>query len=142
MDWRATAPQEVQQDFDMLLRDAVDAVAQILAEADSFAPLMLVIDQSGRKGMRSSQPRDLGTDEQAIIDRLQIGGDRIALRARASVFDVTVSAPFAGSAIKTVLEHRAGWAVDVLVPYLVSPAEIRIDLDAANGAVGTRRLWS
>ncbi|MFC9892504.1 hypothetical protein ACFVMC_02305 [Nocardia sp. NPDC127579] len=54
---------------------------------------------------------------------------------------MTVSKPFTGTAIKTVLEHRAGWALDVLVPYLVSRDEIRIDLDAADGAVGIRRLW-
>jgi len=141
LDWRTTAPQEVQNDFDTLLRDAVDAVAKALTTTDSFSPLMLVIDQSGRKGLRMSQPRHSSADEQTIIDGLQLAGDRIALRARTSVFDVTVTAPFSGTAIKAVLEHRTGWAVDVLVPYLVNPNEVRIDLDAASGAVATRRLW-
>ncbi|MEU7139687.1 hypothetical protein ABZ942_09595 [Nocardia sp. NPDC046473] len=141
MDWRAQAPPQVQDDYDMLLRDGVDAAAQILAESDSFAPFMLVIDQTGRKTLRRlAQPRVHG-GEQTATSAMETGTDRSTLRARATVFDVTVSAPFAGSAIKAVLEHRDGPAVDVLVPYTATPDELRIDFTAADGAVGTGRLW-
>ncbi|MFD6155341.1 hypothetical protein ACFWF7_13120 [Nocardia sp. NPDC060256] len=142
MDWRAQAPPQVQDDYDTLLRDGVDAAAQILAESDSFAPFMLVIDQTGRKTLRRlAQPRADG-GEQTATSAMETGADRSTLRARATVFDVTVSAPFTGSAIKTVLEHRDGPAVDVLVPYTATPDELRIDFNAADGAVGTGRLWA
>ncbi|MEV0342950.1 hypothetical protein AB0H49_28390 [Nocardia sp. NPDC050713] len=141
MDWRAATPQDVQDDFDSLLRDGVNAVARALGNADSFTPFMLVIDRSGRKGIRMSEHRPGSADEQTLTAALQVGTDRAELRARATVFDVTVSVPFAGAAIKAVLEHSSGLAIDVLVPYSATAEQVQIDLNAADAAVGTRRLW-
>ncbi|WP_405159910.1 hypothetical protein OG203_26055 [Nocardia sp. NBC_01499] len=142
MDWRTQAPPQVRDDYDMLLRDGVDAAAKILAESDSFAPFMLVIERTGRKSFRELAQARANGSEQTVTGALEIGTDRGILRARATVFDVTVSAPFTGSAIKAVLEHRDGPAVDVLVPYTATPDDLRIDFNAADGAVGTPQLWA
>ncbi|MET8878376.1 hypothetical protein [Nocardia sp. NPDC004604] len=142
MDWRTQAPPHVQDDYDTLLRDGVDAAAHILAESESFAPFMLVIDSAGRKSMRRYTQQRGNGGEQTATSAMEIGADRTTLRARATVFDVTVSAPFTGSAIKAVLEHRDGPAVDVLVPYTATPDQLQIDFNAADGAVGTARLWT
>lgn len=141
MDWNRIAPQDVRDDVDNLLRDAVNAVAQVLEEADSFAPFMLVVEHSGRKVMRMPERPNASIDEQTHIEALQAVDDRTTLRARVSVFDVTVSTPFTGAAIKATVEHCTGLAIDVLVPYQVTADEVRIDLEAANRALGPRKLW-
>ncbi|GAA5064085.1 hypothetical protein [Nocardia callitridis] len=140
MDWRATASQQVQDDLDGLLRDSVNAVARMLGTANSFNPFMLVIENSGGKSMRLA-PNGFGGGQESIIAALAAADDSALLRARVSVFDVTAAAPVGGDAIKVVLEHRDGVALDVLVPYSVTAESIDIDLNSANGARGAARLW-
>lgn len=132
----------MQDDVDHLLRDSVNAVARALGDDDSFAPFMLVIDRHGRKTMRMSPDRADTADERLLTAVLEVPGDRRALRARATVFDVTVSAPFVGTAVKVAVEHSGGVAIDILVPYTVTADEVRIDLDSAAAAVGARKLWN
>ncbi|MFD4458469.1 hypothetical protein [Nocardia sp. NPDC058480] len=141
MDWRTVAPQHVQDDYDTLLRDGVEAAAQVLAEAESFQPFMLVIDRAGRKGMRRFAGQSVIGEEHAVTATIELPGDRVTLRARVIVFDVTVSAPFFGTAVKALLEHREGPAIDVLVPYVATRDDLRIDFTRADGAVGVSRLW-
>lgn len=131
----------MQDDVDDLLRDSVNAVAQALGDDDSFAPFMLVIDRRGHKEMRMFESRSGSDDERRLIAAMEAAGDRKTLRARATVVDVTVSAPFTGTAIKVALEHSSGLAIDVLVPYTATPDEVRIGLDSADAAIGTRKLW-
>jgi hypothetical protein len=66
----------------------------------NFAPFMLVIERSGGRSLR-----ELGV---AVGSALQDDGDIGALRARATVLDVTVRAPFTGDAITVKLEHSRG----------------------------------
>ncbi|MBJ8338750.1 hypothetical protein JGU71_07615 [Antrihabitans sp. YC3-6] len=84
----------------------------------------------------------LGTDDELAIQRsLELPEDEQNLLARATVFDVTVQAPFTGDAIKVLLEHRDRIALDVLVPYAAADDSVDIDMDRANAASGEVRLW-
>lgn len=103
---------------------------------------MLVVDHTDAKQLRRSARSTTSHDEQTATRALEMARDRSTLRARAVVFDVTVSAPFTGDAVKVLLEHCDGFAVDVLVPYIATAEDLRVDLDAANAAVGTQALWA
>lgn len=72
---------------------------------------------------------------------LQDQADAEDLRARATVLDVTVRAPYSGDAINVRLEHREGRAIDILVPYRTSAEGITIDGDAMTASVDVARLW-
>lgn len=77
----------------------------------------------------------------AVMSALQNDGDDRLLRARVTVLDVTVRAPFAGDAINIRLEHRDGPAVDVLVPYRTTAEGVIIDAEAMTTSVDTPNLW-
>ncbi|MCP2276190.1 hypothetical protein [Nocardia amikacinitolerans] len=142
MGWRSTASQQAQNDLDTLLRDSVTAVARTFETADSFDPFMLVVDIDGNTAIRKLPPGNPATrTEQQFITAVQLANDRERLRARVAVFDVTATAPITGDAIKALLEHREGIAIDVLVPYAITSDSLDIRLAAANAAVGTPRLW-
>jgi len=141
MEWNIDAPQNVVDDLDTLFRDAVDAAANTLADSAAFTPFMLVIDRPGGKAMRASG-RSAGTDELTITRMLQRDGDNAALRARVTVFDVTVSAPFRGDATEVAFEHSTGLAVDLLVPYTVTSDSLEINLDGTDAVTGIGRLWA
>ncbi|MFF0532796.1 hypothetical protein ACFYT3_31035 [Nocardia amikacinitolerans] len=141
MDWRSTASRQAQNDLDTLLRDSVNAVARTFETADSFDPFMLVIDLDGHTAIRKTPPGATRTEQQ-FLTAVQLPTDRERLRARVAVFDVTATAPITGDAIKALLEHREGIAIDVLVPYTITPDSLDIRLTAANAAVATPRLWA
>ncbi|MBU8820402.1 hypothetical protein KL864_31490 [Mycolicibacterium goodii] len=141
MDWRAALSQAAQADLDQLFGDSIQ-VAAIGLEHQNLTPFMLVIAANGERAMRNLA---LGTSQrnvEAVITALQDPSDAERLRARATVLDVTVRAPFAGDAINVRLEHREGSAIDILVPYHgTSDGGITIDGEALTAAVDVARLW-
>ncbi|MGW4365675.1 hypothetical protein ACWEKT_08520 [Nocardia takedensis] len=141
MDWRTETTAQVRADYDALLRDAVDAAAEMLSESDSFVPFMLVLERDGGKRLRRTGGSRVSRDESAATRALESARDRADLRARAVVLDVTVSAPFVGDAVKVVLEHRDGIPIVVLVPYTATVEDLQVDLGAAHAAVGSKVLW-
>jgi hypothetical protein len=94
---------------------------------------MLVIKRSGGRSFR-----ELGV---AVASTLQDDGDTGALRARATVLDVTMRAPFTGDAIKVKLEHSDGVAIDMLVPYRTSDDGITVAMEESAGASAAPLPW-
>jgi hypothetical protein len=140
MQWRNTTSPGAQNDLDMLVHDGLGTASEALRVRDCFAPFMLTVGIDGDKSMRRLD--DSGRmDEHAIRSALTIDGDVGQLRARATVYAVTVREPFVGDAIKVAAEHREGISIDLLVPYTVTDDAIEIDMNAANAAMGSRHLW-
>src|SRR5215510_2490575 len=139
MDWRATTSQAAQEDLDGLFADSLRAAAVALAH-QNFTPFMLVIERSGDRSFR-----ELGamvcSDEPAVVGALQLDSDSSTLRARATVLDVTVRAPFTGDAIKVKLEHSEGVAIDMLVPYRAGDDGITVAVEESAGAAAVPSLW-
>ncbi len=140
MDWRATTDPAAQTDLDLLLRDSIQLAVQGLAH-QNLAPFMLVIANTGDRGMRSLSAPIPDTGVDTVIAALQNDGDVADLRARATVLDVTVREPFAGDAVNVRLEHRAGPAIDILVPYRSTSEGITVSTDALSASRDTPRLW-
>ncbi|WP_232783695.1 hypothetical protein [Mycobacteroides franklinii] len=116
-------------------------VANELAQADGFQPFMLAITRQGAGVMRKSGPGAASPDEPAVVESLELAQDAEELRARVTVMDVEAHEPFNGDAIKLLLEHSEGLAINILVPYSIAEQGATIDIEAAN-AVGTEpRLW-
>jgi hypothetical protein len=139
MDWRATTSQAAQEDLDGLFADSLKAAAVALAH-QNFTPFMLVIERSGGRSFR-----ELGamvcSDENAVVGALQLDSDGSTLRARATVLDVTVRAPFTGDAIRVKLEHSEGVAIDMLVPYRAGDDGITVAVEESAGAAAVSSLW-
>ncbi|MGJ6127235.1 hypothetical protein QN239_32155 [Mycolicibacterium sp. Y3] len=140
MDWRATTDPAAQTDLDLLLRDSIQLAVQGLAH-QNLAPFMLVIANTGDRGMRSLSAPIPDTGVDTVIAALQNKGDVSDLRARATVLDVTVREPFEGDAVNVRLEHRAGPAIDILVPYRSTPEGITVSTDSLSASRDTPRLW-
>lgn len=140
MDWRATTNQTAQADLDQLLADSIQAAATGLSH-QNLTPFMLVIDTLGRRNMRALSASATLDGIEAVAAALRRDGDADRLRARATVADVTVRAPFAGDAINVRLEHRDGPAIDILVPYYTTAHGITVDTEASTAAVGDALLW-
>ncbi|ETZ86685.1 hypothetical protein L829_0223 [Mycobacteroides abscessus MAB_030201_1075] len=117
-------------------------MAEDLGHSDTFGPLMLVVERGGGKALRRTAGVQTPLRESEIVKQLEAPGDAETLRARATVLDVTVKEPFTGDAIKIKLEHAEGVAIDILVPYRVTPEGKSIDVNAQNAAVAERLLWS
>ncbi|WP_078325936.1 hypothetical protein [Mycobacteroides salmoniphilum] len=142
MEWRSTASPQAQDDVDKLFDDVIKFVAVELAHADDFTPFMMVIGLTGDVSVRRSRIATTSQDESGIIRGLELPGDIDQLRARAAVLDVTALVPVAGDAIKIKLEHSAGVAIDMLVPYRIDAEGATIDVQAANAARADPLLWN
>ena len=142
MQWRSTASVQAQADLDMLYTDSISLVAEDLGHSDTFGPLMLVVERGGAKAIRRTVGVQTSARESEVVKQLEAPGDAEALRARATVIDVTVKEPFTGDAIKIKLEHAEGVAIDILVPYRATPEGTTIDVDSQNAAVAERLLWT
>ncbi|OAT70055.1 hypothetical protein AWB85_01250 [Mycobacteroides immunogenum] len=142
MQWRSTASPQVQGDLEMLYTDSISLVAEDLGLSDTFGPLMLVVERGGGKAVRRTAGVQTPLRESDVVKQLETPGDAETLRARATVLDVTVKAPFTGDAIKIKLEHAEGVAIDILVPYRVTPEGTTIDVNSQNAAVAERLLWT
>ncbi|MET9210503.1 MULTISPECIES: hypothetical protein [unclassified Nocardia] len=140
MNWRSAASQRDQDDLDNLLHDSIGVAGEMLGGAAGFAPFMLVIGTDGERAMRRLGGAFSGED--SILDSLTFDDDRRDLRARATVYAVTVRQPFVGDAIKVAAEHAGGIAIDILVPYAMDDESVNIDMNGANATRGVRRLWS
>ena len=139
MDWRMQFSPATQADLNELLQASIQAAATALS-FQTLAPFMLVIDSGGHRTMRALGATVDNTAD-AVRSALQNEDDAQRLRARATVLDVTVRAPFAGDAINIRLEHRDGPAVDVLVPYRTTADGVTIDAEAMTTSVDTPNLW-
>lgn len=139
MDWHTHFSPVTQADLNELLQTSIQAAATALS-FQNLTPFMLVIDAGGHRTMRTlGSPVD--NTAAAVMSALQNDDDAQLLRARATVLDVTVRAPFAGDAINIRLEHRDGPAIDVLVPYLTTADGITVDAEAMTTSVDTPNLW-
>jgi hypothetical protein len=139
MDWHTQFSPAAQADLNELLQASIQAAATALS-FQNLAPFMLVIDSGGHRTMRALGASVRNTAD-AVMSALQNDDDAQRLRARATVLDVTVRAPFAGDAINIRLEHRDGPAVDVLVPYRTTADGVTIDAEAMTTSVDTPNLW-
>lgn len=140
MNWRDSASPLAQNDLDSLFADSINAAGETLRDAAAFDPFMLVIGIDGQRGRRQLAARG-SFDEASIDDALKQKSDGAQLRARATIFDVTVREPIQGDAIKVKLEHREGVAIDIVVPYSIADDAVAVDVQSLNAATASPRLW-
>ncbi|ADG80035.1 putative protein OS=Tsukamurella paurometabola (strain ATCC 8368 / DSM / CCUG 35730 /CIP 100753 / JCM 10117 / KCTC 9821 / NBRC 16120 / NCIMB 702349/ NCTC 13040) OX=521096 GN=Tpau_3452 PE=4 SV=1 [Tsukamurella paurometabola] len=140
MSWRDEASPQTQADLDSLFNDSVEAAADVLERGNTLTPFSLVITVDGSRSMRRLDASVSSTDEETNSARLTLPDDRDLLRARAVILDVRVVGADT-DALKIIIEHRDGQALDAVVPYTNSDDAFLIDTDSITIALGTQRLW-
>jgi hypothetical protein len=124
--WRDTASEEVQDDFDRLAEVTVAAAREFLDRTGDFIPFPMVVKSDGELaliGLNQPVPPTPPDAQEVIAGIVGLFRDRRdSIRALAIGADVQVPAE-AMDAIEVRLEHREGTSVTLLIPYQIDPLD-------------------
>ena len=143
--WRDSASDEVQDDFDRLAEVTVAAARSFLELGGDFIPFPMAIKSDGELaaiGLEQPTPPS-PPDPREVIDGI-VGlfrDRRDSIRALAIGADVELPAE-ALDAIEVRLEHRDGFSITVLVPYQIDSLDDSYLFDEPRIQDGVARIWS
>jgi hypothetical protein len=143
--WRDTASDEVQDDFDRLAEVTIAAARNFLDQNGDFIPFPMVVKSDGELALIgldqpvTPTPPDPSEVIAGIVGLFRDRKDSI--RALAIGADVQVPAE-ATDAIEVRLEHRDGFAITVLVPYQIDSLDDSYLYDEPRIQDGDIRIWS
>jgi len=143
--WRDTASEEVQDDFDRLAEVTVGAARTFLERSGDFIPFPMAIKTDGELaaiGLEQPTP-PMPPDPREVIDGI-VGlfrDRRGSIRALAIAADIEVQAE-ATDAIEVRLEHRDGVSLTILVPYQIDSLDDSYLFDEPREFDGVARIWS
>ena len=144
-DWRATAPQAVQDDLDALTNECLRFATPLLEKHGFIAPFAYTITTDGEHRLAAAfdDPALEGAENpNALMLELLRDGLRRRRKSYRAVGVVTeVQATF-GSALLVELEHRDGPALFVLMPFRVSKVLKRYSYGKLGAGEGTRQIWA
>jgi hypothetical protein len=142
--WRDTASDEVQDDFDRLAEVTVAAARNFLDRGGDFIPFPMAVKTDGELALIGlEQPiSPMVPDVQKVLkDIIELFRDRRdSIRALAIGSDVQVPAE-ATDAIEVRLEHREGVSITVLVPYQIDSLDDSYLYDEPRVQDGDRVIW-
>ena len=143
--WRETASDEVQDDFDRLSEVTIAAARNFLDRNGDFIPFPMAIKSDGELALIGlDQPlTPTPPDPVEVIDGI-VGlfrDRRNSIRALAIGADVEVPSE-AMDAIEVRLEHRDGYSLTVLVPYQLDPLDDSYLYEEPRVMPGTPRIWT
>jgi hypothetical protein len=118
--WRNEISEAAQDDLDGLVEPVWDFAEHQLVARGEFFPFAFVVGTDGEQSMAAADIGDDKPGSEEVIEVLNAGltEKRDDLRATAVVADVHL--PDLGTdAIRLVLEHREGVALEIVIPYLV-----------------------
>jgi hypothetical protein len=141
--WRASTPQDVQDAFDALFSTVAPLAESTMSKRRQLAPLGAQIDAAGATSLAAALPPRGETSSAAIaaliIDGIRQTGD--AVRAAVIVEDVTLT-EMGTDAIRYSLEHRDGYALQIVSPYSISGGlKKRVEFSPYAVSLGVRRIW-
>jgi hypothetical protein len=142
--WRDTASEQVQDDFDRLAEVTIAAARNFLDQAGDFIPFPMVIKSDGELALIGLEQPVTPTppDPVEVIEGI-VGlfrDRRDSIRALAIGADVEVPAE-AMDAIEVRLEHREGVSITVLVPYQIDSLDDSYLYDEPRVQHGDPRIW-
>jgi hypothetical protein len=140
--WRATTSQDAQDDLDGLFGAVLPFAEQTLGKSGQLYPFgaRLTIDRQvtilgGDPGL-GEHP-----DSLVVLDVLYRGAVEHAVESRAFAFVADVRAN-GGDAVRVEVEHRAGVALVLLVPYTRSRLRKAVTLGQMSVSAGNPKIWS
>lgn len=138
--WRDNASPEDQAELDELLSAAVPFALQVLEEHGEFYPYAAVVDGTGELTLVAAQSEvDFPDSEAVIANLLDVLRDRATeIRASALVADVRHEG---GDAVRAEMEHRAGHAMTVVLPYSGGAGQA-VELGEPWAVSGPKQVWS
>ena len=144
MSWRESVSQGCQDDLDALLAAALPAAREFLAKYGEFYPFGFSMTSTGETGMLAASDGSENPNSTDLLTTLYDGlrGQADSLRGAAIVSDVRVKDPDS-DAIRVELEHRAGMAIVVLLPYRVEKKLLGRQVDYGEMSLEgvDRRIW-
>jgi hypothetical protein len=143
-DWRETASEEVQDDFDRLAEVTLAAARSFLDLEGSFIPFPMAIKTDGVLAPIGSEqpvtptPPDIGEVMDGLVGLFR--ERRGSIRALAIGADVLIPDEMM-DAIEVRLEHRDGLAIKILVPYTIDSLDDTYLYDEPRVQDGDRIIW-
>jgi hypothetical protein len=143
--WRDTASEEVQDDFDRLAEVTIAAARNFLDQNGDFIPFPMVVKSDGELALIGLEQPVTPTppDPQEVIAGI-VGlfrDRRNSIRALAIASDVEIPAE-ATDAVEVRLEHRDGPSVTVLVPYQIDPLDDSYLYDEPIVTDAQAQIWT
>ena len=143
--WRDTASDEVQDDFDRLAEVTIGAARNFLDQNGDFIPFPMVVKSDGELALIGlEQPvTPMPPDPHEVIAGIVgLFRDRKdSIRALAVGSDVVVPSE-ATDGIEVRLEHRDGFAITVIVPYTLDSLDDSYLYEEPIITDADRRIWS
>jgi hypothetical protein len=142
--WRDTASEEVQDDFDRLAEVTLAAARSFLDLEGSFIPFPMAIKTDGVLAPIGSEqpvtptPPDIGEVMDGLVGLFR--ERRGSIRALAIGADVLIPGEMM-DAIEVRLEHREGIAIRILVPYTIDSLDDTYLYDEPRIQDGDRIIW-
>jgi hypothetical protein len=141
--WRDETPQAVQDDLDLLARDALSAATDLLGrQRGELYPFGMRLPVDGERELLAADP---GQGEhpasQAVLELLYESLRAMRDGSRAVAFVAAVESPD-GDAVRVELEHRDGGpALVLLLPYRTRRLRRAVETGELEAAPGERRIW-
>lgn len=140
--WRNEISESAQDDLDGLVEPVWDFAEHQLLARGEFFPFAFVVGTDGEQSMAAADVGDDKPDSAEVIEVLNAGliEKRDDLRATAVVADVSL--PDLGTdAIRLVLEHREGVALEIAIPYRVQQFPPQVAFGELIVTEAERVIW-
>lgn len=139
----------VRSQLEDLMKFVVPMAEGLLERHGSFTPYGGATDQNGKHHLVADEREEDYESAERVLEhvlvRLREGAVEGRWRATALVLDVRTPAPDepgAGDAIRVLLEHEDGTAIDVLLPYAVHEGDqSHVDFGKLRAAASRPRVW-
>jgi hypothetical protein len=141
--WREEISEPAQDDLDGLVEPVWDFAEHQLIARGEFFPFAFVVGTDGEQSMAAADVGDDKPESSEVIDVLNAGltEKRDDLRATAVVADVHL--PDLGTdAIRMVLEHREGVALEIVIPYLLQGMPRQVAYGELIVSEAERIIWA
>ena len=138
----------VRSQLEELMKFVVPMAEGLLERHGSFTPYGGATDQDGKHHFVADQREEDYESAERVLEFVMVELRKGAVdgrwRAAALVLDVRTEAPDEAEstdAIRVLLEHEDGTAIDVLLPYAVVEDRNRVDYGKLRAAAARPRIW-
>ncbi|PKQ31951.1 MAG: hypothetical protein CVT62_06090 [Actinobacteria bacterium HGW-Actinobacteria-2] len=140
--WREEISEAAQDDLDGLVEPVWDFAEHQLLARGEFFPFAFVVGTDGEQSMAAAEVGDDKPESTEVIDVLNAGltEKRDDLRATAVVADVHLP-DLDTDAIRIVLEHREGVALEIMIPYRLQPITREVAFGELLVSEAERVVW-
>lgn len=141
--WREEISEPAQDDLDGLVEPVWDFAEHQLVARGEFFPFAFVVGTDGEQSMAAADVGDDKPESSEVIEVLNAGltEKRDDLRAIAVVADVHLP-DLETDAIRLVLEHREGVALEIVIPYLVQGMPRQVAFGELIVSEADRVIWA